>query len=70
MSDSKRRTTRSAEIRERVGHPIIDSDGHVVEFVCRPFPGLAKQAHEFARHMTWMDNLCLDVILCGNWMWY
>src|SRR5208337_3408781 len=24
--------TRSAEVRERVGHPIIDSDGHVVEF--------------------------------------
>ena len=26
----------------------------------RPIPGLAKQAPEFARHMTWMDNLCLD----------
>lgn len=24
--------TRSAEVRARVGHPIIDSDGHVVEF--------------------------------------
>jgi predicted TIM-barrel fold metal-dependent hydrolase len=32
MSNSKQHTTRSAEIRERVGHPIIDSDGHVVEF--------------------------------------
>ncbi len=32
MSISKPQTTRSAEIRERVGHPIIDSDGHVVEF--------------------------------------
>src|SRR5579872_2434804 len=32
MSDSKSHPTRSAEIRERVGHPIIDSDGHVVEF--------------------------------------
>ena len=32
MSNSKRPATRSAEIRERVGHPIIDSDGHVVEF--------------------------------------
>jgi len=25
-------TTRSAQIRARVSHPIIDSDGHVVEF--------------------------------------
>ncbi|MBI3758238.1 MAG: amidohydrolase, partial [Deltaproteobacteria bacterium] len=29
-------------------------------FVRRPIPGLAKQAPEMARHMTWMDNLCLD----------
>lgn len=27
-----RHQSRSAEIRDRVGHPIIDSDGHVVEF--------------------------------------
>jgi hypothetical protein len=32
MSISKKYPTRSAEIRARVGHPIIDSDGHVVEF--------------------------------------
>src|ERR1700693_5964361 len=32
MSSSNRYPTRSAEIRKRVGHPIIDSDGHVVEF--------------------------------------
>ena len=32
MSERKASSTRSAEIRERVGHPIIDSDGHVVEF--------------------------------------
>jgi predicted TIM-barrel fold metal-dependent hydrolase len=32
MSNSNRYPTRSAEIRARVGHPIIDSDGHVVEF--------------------------------------
>ncbi|MGH7932113.1 MAG: amidohydrolase family protein [Candidatus Binataceae bacterium] len=29
-------------------------------FVRRPIPGLAKQAPELARHMTWMDNFCLD----------
>jgi predicted TIM-barrel fold metal-dependent hydrolase len=28
-------------------------------FVRRPIPGLAKQAR-LARHLTWMDNLCLD----------
>src|ERR1700745_1208262 len=32
MTRSNRYPTRSAEIRARVGHPIIDSDGHVVEF--------------------------------------
>ena len=32
MSTGKVYPTRSAEIRARVGHPIIDSDGHVVEF--------------------------------------
>lgn len=32
----------------------------MVGFVRRPIPGLAKQAPELARHMTWMDNLCLD----------
>src|SRR6185437_13863782 len=32
MSNSKSHATRSAELRKRVGHPIIDSDGHVVEF--------------------------------------
>ena len=32
MSTAKSGRTRSAEIRKRVGHPIIDSDGHVVEF--------------------------------------
>jgi hypothetical protein len=32
MSIAKKYPTRSAEIRARVGHPIIDSDGHVVEF--------------------------------------
>src|SRR5438132_1816884 len=30
--ESRNSSTRSAEIRARVGHPIIDSDGHVVEF--------------------------------------
>jgi predicted TIM-barrel fold metal-dependent hydrolase len=29
-------------------------------FVRRPIPGLAKQAPAMARHLTWMDNLCLD----------
>jgi hypothetical protein len=29
---TKNSPTRSAEIRARIGHPIIDSDGHVVEF--------------------------------------
>lgn len=29
-------------------------------FVRRPIPGLAKQAPEMARYLTWMDNLCLD----------
>src|ERR1700740_2286656 len=32
MSTTRGERTPSAEIRERVGHPIIDSDGHVVEF--------------------------------------
>jgi predicted TIM-barrel fold metal-dependent hydrolase len=32
MSTDKAYRTRSAEIRARIGHPIIDSDGHVVEF--------------------------------------
>jgi predicted TIM-barrel fold metal-dependent hydrolase len=32
MSTAANHPTRSAEIRARVGHPIIDSDGHVVEF--------------------------------------
>src|SRR5260370_7576805 len=32
MSSANRYPTRSAEIRARAGHPIIDSDGHVVEF--------------------------------------
>jgi hypothetical protein len=32
MSTNGSERTRSAQIRERVGHPIIDSDGHVVEF--------------------------------------
>src|SRR5262245_1907867 len=25
-------TSKSAEIRERLGHPVIDSDGHMIEF--------------------------------------
>jgi predicted TIM-barrel fold metal-dependent hydrolase len=29
-------------------------------FVRRPIPGLAKQAPNLARYLTWMDNLCLD----------
>jgi predicted TIM-barrel fold metal-dependent hydrolase len=29
-------------------------------FVRRPIPGLAKQAPEMARYLSWMDNLCLD----------
>ncbi|MGH7840669.1 MAG: amidohydrolase family protein [Candidatus Binataceae bacterium] len=29
-------------------------------FVKRPIPALAKQAPHLARHLTWMDNLCLD----------
>jgi hypothetical protein len=29
-------------------------------FVKRPVPGLAKQAPQMARYLTWMDNLCLD----------
>ena len=32
MSTANTDRTRSAEVRARVGHPIIDSDGHVVEF--------------------------------------
>jgi predicted TIM-barrel fold metal-dependent hydrolase len=32
MSTGNSSKTRSAEIRQRIGHPIIDSDGHVVEF--------------------------------------
>ena len=32
MSTANTSRTRSAKVRERVGHPIIDSDGHVVEF--------------------------------------
>ncbi len=32
MSTRNFATSRSAQIRARVGHPIIDSDGHVVEF--------------------------------------
>jgi predicted TIM-barrel fold metal-dependent hydrolase len=32
MSTPANDPTRSAEIRARIGHPIIDSDGHVVEF--------------------------------------
>jgi predicted TIM-barrel fold metal-dependent hydrolase len=32
MKTGNYRTTRSAQIRARVNHPIIDSDGHVVEF--------------------------------------
>ena len=32
MSSSNGNPSRSAQIRERVAHPIIDSDGHVVEF--------------------------------------
>jgi predicted TIM-barrel fold metal-dependent hydrolase len=29
-------------------------------FVRRPIPALARQAPDMARHLTWMDNLCLD----------
>jgi hypothetical protein len=29
-------------------------------FVKRPIPALAQQAPHMARHLTWMDNLCLD----------
>ncbi len=29
-------------------------------FVRRPIPGLAKQAPELARYLTWFDNFCLD----------
>jgi predicted TIM-barrel fold metal-dependent hydrolase len=32
MNSNDSTTTRSAQIRARAGHPIIDSDGHVVEF--------------------------------------
>ncbi|HJU29149.1 MAG TPA: hypothetical protein VJ718_08260, partial [Candidatus Binataceae bacterium] len=32
MSTAATASSRSAEIRAGVGHPIIDSDGHVVEF--------------------------------------
>src|SRR5271170_4133528 len=32
MSSSNGNPSHSAQIRERIGHPIIDSDGHVVEF--------------------------------------
>src|SRR5690348_15003648 len=32
MTSPNKHSGPSAQIRERVGHPIIDSDGHVVEF--------------------------------------
>jgi hypothetical protein len=56
--------SRSAEVRARVGHPIIDSDGHVVEFepalldYIRDVGGSAileryKKAHDTAFYSPW-----------------
>lgn len=56
--------SRSAEVRAKVGHPIIDSDGHVVEFepalldYIRDAGGSAileryKKAHDTGFHFPW-----------------
>jgi predicted TIM-barrel fold metal-dependent hydrolase len=52
-----------AEAIEELEHAVSRLGLKVVmmaAFVRRPIPGLAKQAPQLARHLTWFDNFCLD----------
>lgn len=48
-------TKSSAEIRQQVGHPIIDADGHVLELVEATYPFL-RESLGAKRFQRWLDR--------------